>query len=36
MSEIERVLGRKYENLAKAIKEMTQDLKIQNPLLLMS
>lgn len=35
MSEVERVLGKRVENVARAIKEITGELKIQNPLLLM-
>ena len=36
MSEMERVLGKRNENVARAVKEMCANLKIQNPLLLMS
>ena len=35
MSEVERVLGKRVENVARAIKEITGELKMQNPLLLM-
>ena len=35
MSEVERVLGKRLENVTRAIKEMAGELKIQNPLLLM-
>lgn len=36
MSEMERVLGKRNDNVARAVKEMCSNLKIQNPLLLMS
>ncbi len=35
MSEVERVLGKRMESLARAIKEISGELKIQNPLALM-
>jgi antitoxin component HigA of HigAB toxin-antitoxin module len=34
MSELEKVMSKKQENIVRAIKEITQELNITNPLLI--
>jgi phage regulator Rha-like protein len=34
MAEIEKVVGKKQDNISRAIKEITQELNITNPMLL--